>query len=82
MAGFVHSEISLSCVLGILVAFSLDAWWSHRADQAQERLILEGLYAEFSANLETLEATMTEHRRTLDSSRQLLHCQSLNRSCL
>lgn len=59
-------------VLGILVAFSLDAWWSQRADQAQERSILEGLYAEFSANLESLEATMTEHRRTLDDSRQLL----------
>ncbi len=56
----------------ILLAFGIDAWWSHRADQAQERSILEGLYTEFSANLESLEATITEHRRTLDNSRQLL----------
>jgi hypothetical protein len=62
----------LVVVVGILVALALNAWWSDRAERAQERELLKGLSTEFTVNRELFDRTADLHRDTIEQARQLL----------
>ncbi len=62
----------LVVVFGILIAFSVDAWWSEKAERVQERELLRGLGAEFAANLELFDRTALLHRQSIEQAREML----------
>jgi len=62
----------LVVVTGILVALSMDAWWSDRAERVQERELLRGLHAEFVTNKALFDRTADLHRQSIAQARQLL----------
>jgi hypothetical protein len=62
----------LVVVTGILVALTVNAWWSDRAERAQERELLRGLHAEFVANKALFDRTTDLHRQSIVQARQLL----------
>jgi hypothetical protein len=53
---------TIAIVGSILLAFAIDAAWSARQTQADERTALEGLYSDFMATREQMNVTMEEHR--------------------
>jgi len=62
----------LVVVVGILVALTLNAWWTERLERAQERELLVGLRAEFAANHDLFDRTADLHRETIRQARRLL----------
>jgi hypothetical protein len=59
-------------VAGVLIALALNAWGNERAARAQERELLQGLRAEFAANLALFNRTADEHRRSIEQARRML----------
>jgi len=53
----------VAVVGGILIAFSLDAWWDDRAEARWEVTQLHALHDEFSRNLGEFEAIQLSHER-------------------
>lgn len=53
----------LTVVGGILIAFSLDAWWDDRAEARWEVTQLHALHDEFSRNLAEFEEIQLSHER-------------------
>ena len=58
--------------MGILVAFSLDAWWTGRAERADEQVILQGLHDEFTTNRSAPQDDIQRHRNNILSAHELL----------
>lgn len=63
---------SLAILIGILLAFSIDAWWAARSDRAEEQSALGRLRDEFSENREQLHQIQAGHRRVLGAAVRLL----------
>ncbi len=55
--GYVLGEI-LVVVVGITIAFYVDAWWERRQEQARETEYLVGLQQDFEANRRLLGAAI------------------------
>ncbi|MDH3207796.1 MAG: hypothetical protein OEO79_14425 [Gemmatimonadota bacterium] len=58
--------------LGILLAFVVDAAWAELQETEQERLTLEALREEFTANVTSLRGTAALHDAVVQASDQLL----------
>ena len=52
-------------VLGILIAFGLDSWWDARKAAAWERVELQSLREEFTANVEHIGNVLGAHEKTV-----------------
>ena len=50
-------------VVGILLAFAIDAWWEERELRIEEQQVLEGLREEFISIHEVLSQHLLEHRQ-------------------
>ena len=59
-------------VVSILVAFAIDAWWSDRQEQVEERLILESLRSEFLSNAQEIPAFIAIHEVSATYTRELI----------
>ena len=62
-------------VVSILLAFSIDAWWSNRIEQQREREQLVSMLAEFKASLSGLDEVLTSiqgHAKNVESLIALL----------
>ena len=59
-------------VVSILLAFAIDAWWNEQQERAEEREVLESLYAEFEANREEAAAVISFHDREIQSIETLM----------
>ncbi|MEK9509675.1 hypothetical protein WI460_15865 [Gemmatimonadota bacterium Y43] len=59
-------------VLGVVIGFQVSAWGDHREARAQERELLRGLRAEFTANLALLDEVAEEHQATIRIARRVL----------
>ena len=46
-------------VVSILLAFSIEAWWTDRQEQAEQERILLALKKEFETNLATIEEQLS-----------------------
>jgi len=46
-------------VVGILLAFSIDAWWQDRSDLKKAEVLMQGLQADFEASQRHLEVWLT-----------------------
>ncbi len=57
-------------VIGILIAFALNAWWSGVQQKNEEQLILEGLHHDFEDNLRKIKVNLllVEHSERLIES--------------
>lgn len=63
----------LVIVLSILLAFAIDAWWDRYQAGQEERLVLEGLHADFEASVDTLYSFwVASHEDALTSSIELM----------
>lgn len=51
----------LIIVVSILLAFSIDAWWSDRQEREQEQEVLNGLATDFAVNHSELETAISHH---------------------
>ena len=51
----------LTIVLGILVAFGIDAWWDGRSDDIAEQALLTSLRAELEENRTVIETSIEAH---------------------
>lgn len=59
-------------VIGILLAFGIDAWWDERVERIEEQNILAGLEEEFLLIRDVLTAHRALHLRRLDALAALL----------
>jgi hypothetical protein len=59
-------------VASILIAFSLDAWWSRRAEQRTETAHLRALRSDFEQNVSRLKVQIGREERIAAASRRLL----------
>ena len=59
-------------VASILIAFSLDAWWSRRSDDRTQAAHLGALESDFEQNVMRLTELVERERRIAESSRRLL----------
>lgn len=59
-------------VIGILIAFALDSWWSSRATRVREEVHLQALHSDFTQNLERLRFVIKVEGRIAAASRRLL----------
>ena len=62
----------LVVVASILIAFSLDAWWSRRSELRTERAHLRALQSDFEQNVARLNQLIAREERIVDASRRLL----------
>lgn len=62
----------LVVVASILIAFSLDAWWSKRATERTETAHLRALRSDFEQNVSRLKVHIEREERIADASRRLL----------
>ena len=62
----------LVVVASILIAFSLDAWWSKRAEGRTETAHLRALQSDFEQNVSRLKVHIEREERIADASRRLL----------
>ena len=62
----------LAVVASILIAFSLDAWWSQRAQARTEQAHLRALRSDFEQNVSRLKELIEREERIADASRRLL----------
>jgi len=60
-------------VVGILLAFWIDAWWDDRSDAQQERALLTALLDDFRVTRDEFEKTSEKHNRVFSSMEQLLY---------
>jgi hypothetical protein len=63
---------ALVVVASILVAFSLDAWWSERAERRTEAAHLRALRSDFEQNVSRLKVLIEQEERIADASHRLL----------
>jgi hypothetical protein len=63
---------ALVVVASILVAFSLDAWWSERAERRTEVAHLRALRSDFEQNVSRLKVLIEQEERIADASQRLL----------
>jgi hypothetical protein len=63
---------ALVVVASILVAFSLDAWWSERAERRTEAAHLRALRSDFEQNVSRLKVLIEQEERIADASQRLL----------
>lgn len=61
------SAEGVAIVISILLAFSIEAWWSNYQDRAEEQVTLLGLKSEFEQNLEFIETDLAYRRTVIDS---------------
>ena len=59
-------------VVSILLAFWIDAWWDDRADEQQERALLNALLQDFQAARDEFEAISADHKNVLGSMEKIL----------
>jgi len=59
-------------VASILLAFSIDAWWSERQMRADEREAIDQLIEDFRANAEHLQTIRGMHEAALDAAYEIL----------
>jgi hypothetical protein len=52
-------------VVGILLAFSIDAWWDERKERAEEQEVLRALKAEFEVNQFEAQAVIDHHEDSI-----------------
>jgi hypothetical protein len=71
-ASALHVRDIAVVVAGILIAFSLDAWWQRRSDGEAQRVHLQALAEDFRANHEALETLIIAEDRIAESSLGLL----------
>jgi len=62
----------IAIVVSILLAFSIEAWWTDRQEQAEQERILLALKKEFETNLATIEEQLSYRRTVLVSVLQIL----------
>jgi hypothetical protein len=62
----------LVLVASILIAFSLDAWWTRRASERTETAHLWALRSDFEQNVARLRVHIEREERIADASRRLL----------
>jgi hypothetical protein len=62
----------LAVVASILIAFSLDAWWSKRATARTGTSHLQALRSDFEQNVSRLQVQIEQEERIADASRRLL----------
>jgi hypothetical protein len=65
-------------VAGILIAFSLDAWWDARRERLSQEAQLRALHEEFTANRERIDRAEERHRNIALRSRALLSALQLH----
>lgn len=58
--------------IGILIAFSLEAWWDNRSEARQEQIHLRALASDFQQNISTLERLVELEESIASSSQRLL----------
>ena len=63
---------ALLIVFSILLAFGIEAWWSHQGEVRAEVEALQGLSDDFGESLERLASARTEHVGVRDASVRLL----------
>jgi hypothetical protein len=59
-------------VVGVLVALTVDAWWSERSDRVRETVILSDLSTEFQANRDRLQRDIEMNERLLAATNTIL----------
>jgi hypothetical protein len=64
-------------VVGILLAFAIDAWWQERQEQAADHAHLSGVYDELSTHKNLMAEAIVAHQATLDYGTRLLQIISL-----
>lgn len=65
--------VEMLVVVGsILIAFSLDAWWSRRAEERTGAAHLRALQSDFEQNVSRLKVHIEREERIADASRRLL----------
>jgi hypothetical protein len=62
----------LVVVASILIAFSLDAWWSKRAEERTATAHLRALRSDFEQNVSRLKVLIEREEQIADASRRLL----------
>ena len=62
----------LIVIVGILMAISIDAWWSERGDRRDEQVLLRSLSEEFEQNERALATQFEPYERRLASAETLL----------
>jgi hypothetical protein len=62
----------LTIVLGVLIAFSLDAWWQRQQDRARELEILEALRADMEESHHALTSAVQRQAQIVDRTSMLL----------
>jgi hypothetical protein len=62
----------LVVVVSILIAFSLDAWWTKRAEKRTGTAHLRALRSDFEQNVSRLKVHIEREERIADASRRLL----------
>ena len=60
-------------VLGILIAISIDDWYTEKNERAQEQVILHQLKDEYQKNLRQLEEKMTMRNQMIEAASSILH---------
>ena len=58
-------------VLGVLIAFQVNAWGAERTDRARERVLLRGLRADFAENRAKYERMAASNETIIEQARQL-----------
>ncbi len=58
-------------VLGILIAFSLDAWWDTRRDARREAVYRQELNRKFTSNVELLEGAHAVNEASIEAAHEL-----------
>lgn len=66
----------LVVVTSILIAFSLDAWWTNRAEERTGEAHLRALRYDFEQNVSRLKVHIEREERIADASRRLLRVAS------
>ena len=61
------SAEGIAIVVSILLAFSIEAWWSNYQDRVEEQVILLGLKSEFEKNLGLIETEISYRNAVIDS---------------
>jgi hypothetical protein len=59
-------------VVGILLAFTIDAWWEERALRIEEQQVLQGLRSEFHSIRDVLSGHLSEHLTNLKTLEDFL----------
>lgn len=72
-SGAKHLAVEMVVVVtSILIAFSLDAWWSRRSEDRTEATHLSALETDFEKNVTRLTELVEREQRIAESSRRLL----------